>query len=112
MSSKSEKSLKDLPPELLEIVFAFLPEHVVCRFRVVCKAWNHLILQPRFASLCSLTPRQTSSILISPKLIMKGAPNTAWHVLDVEENQCYQLPHDWMLRQYKYRFEYTLGADG
>ncbi|KAG0630327.1 hypothetical protein M758_1G170600 [Ceratodon purpureus] len=85
---------KDLPPEVLEKVLACLPVQDLCRFRVVCKAWNHLMSEPGFASLCALAPRQASYVLITPKIVdLDLTKETDLEILDVAEKRFYSLCH-------------------
>ncbi|KAG0626744.1 hypothetical protein M758_2G148400 [Ceratodon purpureus] len=114
------KLWENLPPELLELVLACLPVQVLCRFRLVCRRWNHLITQPGFASLCAQTPKQAPSILITPKLVeftaQRGRVN--WEILDMAEKRFYTLSDSFIDHYFHGRefyakcSNYTLASDG
>jgi len=125
---------ENLPPEVLSNVLAYLPIHVLCCFRLVCKEWNNLISQPSFATLRTFSPRKASSILISPKLLYKTTSTmvATWQVLDPIEKHSYKLYDSFIMDSYLfnnrnrelghigwdlgwdsgYKFRYTLAADG
>lgn len=82
---------ENLPPDLLELVLSRLPVQSVCRFRRVCKKWNHLITQSGFASLCAQSPRPSSSILITPRQQLDRGAGLNWHLLDMTDRSFHTL---------------------
>ncbi|KAG0627398.1 hypothetical protein M758_2G197900 [Ceratodon purpureus] len=98
----------DLPPEVVENVLARLPVHALCRSRLVCKKWDHLITDPGFASFYAQTSRRASHVLLMPRELsicrsIKRKRN--WEILDIEEKRFYTLSEnfieDYLLRTNK-----------
>ncbi|KAG0585810.1 hypothetical protein KC19_2G041000 [Ceratodon purpureus] len=60
---------KELPRKILyENMFARPPINVLCRFRLICKTWDRLIIQPEFVSLSTHVPQRELWILITPMM--------------------------------------------
>lgn len=116
----------DLPSEIVENVLVRLPVHVLCRFRLVCKAWNHLITSPRFASSCAELPRQASYVLIMPRELhlcrSTQSTSSSSEILDIAEKRFYSFSDSFIahyLRRTSRDFrhfipcaKYALAADG
>ena len=118
---------RELPTEILELVLARLPAHVLCRFRVVCKRWNHLITQHGFASLRAQVPRRASSVVITSKAryinpmwadeVGKNSEDSC-EILDMSEKRFYALSDSFLLDYLDQRFQcahwikHTLASDG
>lgn len=105
--------LENSPTEILENVLSRLPVPVLCRFRLVCKRWNHLITQPIFASICAQSPGQPSYVLFTAKEFFVDTrsrePQQDWEILDMAENLFYALKDSFITKHLSQSEEFKLG---
>jgi hypothetical protein len=107
----------DIPSQVQEMVLANLPFHVLYRFRLVCRSWNHLLTRLAFASLRT---QKTPYVLMSPKLVdfdpfedsfVNREKGRNWQILDVEEGRFYSFSDsfvDLLPQRNLYRDQYAL----
>lgn len=106
---------KNLPAEVLESIFTDLPFHILCRCRLVCKAWNRLLTEPVLASLrAQASPQRAPAyILIMPKLLdfdhtvisslENEAEKLSWEILDNIAEERYFSLSDIFIQDFKLR---------
>ncbi|KAG0623590.1 hypothetical protein M758_3G185800 [Ceratodon purpureus] len=76
-----ESMWSNLPIDILERVFTFLPIASVCRFRTVSKSWNRLITSHAFghAQASNVSPEEYLLIAVQRSWVYRNI----WYVLDV-----------------------------
>ncbi|XP_058739623.1 F-box/kelch-repeat protein At3g23880-like [Vicia villosa] len=96
-------SLPILPPELIEEILSCLPVKLLVRFTCVCKHWNSLIFDPRFAKLhLERSPKHTHTLLtlldgVEESETWVVAPQSVRRLLEypastvVNEDKCYRF---------------------
>ncbi|KAG0563387.1 hypothetical protein KC19_8G027000 [Ceratodon purpureus] len=87
----------ELPFEIMEQVLSFVPVPDLCRYRTVCKAWNHLISDLRFAAVhaqnASKRPDKMSFIVTWNE--SWGQFACFWSALDLDAKRWYKLNSGW-----------------
>ncbi|KAG0563596.1 hypothetical protein KC19_8G043900 [Ceratodon purpureus] len=113
--SEMESMWRDLPAEILENVFTFLPISSLCRFRTLSKRWNIYISSPAFrlAQASRLVSPEEYVVLVR---FWGHEQRSGWNVLDKAKRKFLFLGDDFLrnhlLQRHPYQDAYLEAADG